>query len=62
LAASEEEQIALLSQVAEQIAADAVNVWVMSPPYLVAARNDVYGYWESQPIVAIDMTEVYRAP
>ena len=60
-AASEEEQIALLEQVAQQIAADAVNVWVMSPPYLVAARNDVYGYWESQPIVAIDMTEVYRA-
>lgn len=62
LAASEEEQIALLGQVAEQIAADAVNVWVMSPPYLVAARGDIYGYWESQPIVAIDMTEVYRAP
>jgi len=61
LAASEDEQIALLEQVAQQIAEDAVNVWVMSPPYLVAARNDVYGYWESQPIVAIDMTEVYRA-
>jgi hypothetical protein len=34
----------------------------MSPPYLAAAANDLYGYWENQPIVAIDMTEVYRAP
>ncbi|MEM7737745.1 MAG: ABC transporter substrate-binding protein [Deinococcota bacterium] len=62
LAASEAEQLDILGQVAQIIAEDAVNVWVMSPPYLAAAANDLYGYWENQPIVAIDMTEVYRAP
>ncbi|MDZ7704266.1 MAG: ABC transporter substrate-binding protein [Trueperaceae bacterium] len=52
----------IYARVAEIIAQDAVNVWVFSPPYLVAAANDVYGFWEDQPTPAIDMTEVYRAP
>ena len=57
----ESEQIALFQDIATTIAEDAVNVWVFSPPYLVAARSDVYGYWTNQPTPAIDMTRVYRA-
>lgn len=54
-------QNALYQEIARIIADDAVNVWVFSPPYLVAARSDVYGFWTDQPTPAIDMTEVYRA-
>jgi peptide/nickel transport system substrate-binding protein len=61
-AATEEEEIAAYQEIARVIAEDAVNVWIFSPPYLVAARSDVYGFWENQPTPAIDMTEVYRAP
>lgn len=57
----EAEQIALYQDVARTIAEDAVNVWVFSPPYLVAARQDLYGYWQDQPTVAIDLTEAYLA-
>lgn len=55
-------QNALYQEIARIIADDAVNVWVFSPPYLVAARSDIYGFWTDQPTPAIDMTEVYRAP
>ncbi len=61
-AATEEEEIAAYQEIARIIAEDAVNVWIFSPPYLVAARSDIYGFWENQPTPAIDMTEVYRAP
>jgi peptide/nickel transport system substrate-binding protein len=57
----EREQTRLFQEIAEIIAEDAVNVWVFSPPYLVAAQEDVYGFWTNQPTPAIDMTEVYRA-
>lgn len=57
----EAQQTELFQDIAETIADDAVNVWVFSPPYLVAARQDVYGFWTDQPTPAIDMTEVYRA-
>ncbi len=52
-------QNAIYQAVARIIAEDAVNVWIFNPPYLVAAQQDLYGYWTSQPIVAIDMTEAY---
>ncbi len=57
----EAEQTRLYQEIATTIADDAVNVWVFSPPYLVAARSDVYGFWTDQPTPAVDMTEVYRA-
>ena len=57
----EAEQMSLYKEIERTIANDAVNVWVFSPPYLVAARNDLYGYWQDQPIVAIDLTEAYLA-
>ena len=57
----EAEQMSLYKEIEHNIANDAVNVWVFSPPYLVAARNDLYGYWQDQPIVAIDLTEAYLA-
>jgi peptide/nickel transport system substrate-binding protein len=61
LATSQEESDATYQEIASIIANDAVNVWVMSSPYLVAARSDVYGFWTDQPTPAIDLTEVYRA-
>lgn len=61
-ASSEEEATEAYREIARIIAEDAVNVWVFSPPYLVAARQDVYGFWTDQPTPAIDVTEVYRAP
>lgn len=57
----EAEQLSLYREVERTIADDAVNVWVFSPPYLVAAQNDLYGYWQDQPTVAIDLTEAYLA-
>ena len=60
-ASSEAEQTELYQDIARIIARDAVNVWLFSPPYLVAAQSDVYGYWQNQPTPAIDMTGVYRA-
>ncbi len=56
-----EAQQAAYQEIATIIARDAVNVWVFSPPYLVAAQQDVHGFWTDQPTPAIDMTEVYRA-
>lgn len=61
-AQSNEVQVAAYQEIASIIAEDAVNVWVFSPPYLVAAQEDIYGFWTDQPTPAIDMTEVYRAP
>lgn len=55
----EAEQLELYKSVARTIAEDAVNVWVFSPPYLVAAQKNLYGYWQDQPTVAIDLTEAY---
>ena len=57
----EAEQTELYKQVARTIAEDAVNVWVFSPSYLVAAQQNLYGYWQDQPTVAIDLTEAYLA-
>jgi len=61
LATSQEESDAKYQEIATIIANDAVNVWVMSSPYLVAVRSDVYGFWTDQPTPAIDLTEVYRS-
>jgi peptide/nickel transport system substrate-binding protein len=60
-ASSDAEEVAAYREIARTIAEDAVNVWLFSPPYLVAARSDVYGFWTDQPTPAIDVTEVYRA-
>ncbi|MDZ7801540.1 MAG: ABC transporter substrate-binding protein [Trueperaceae bacterium] len=58
---TQEDEIAAYQEIARIIAEDAVNVWIFSPPYLVAAQEDVYGFWTDQPTPAVDMTEVYRA-
>ena len=55
----ETEQMTLYRNVARTVAEDAVNVWVFSPPYLVAAQENLYGYWQDQPTVAIDLTEAF---
>ena len=60
-ATTEAEANAAFQEIARIIAEDAVNVWVFSPPYLVAARTDVHGFWTDQPTPAIDVTGVYRA-
>ncbi len=59
---NEQAQVAVYQSIARIIAKDAVNVWLFSPPYLVGARSDIYGYWANQPTPAIDVTGVYRAP
>lgn len=59
-ATSAEEEIAAYQEIATIIANDAVNVWLFSPPYLVAARQNVYGFWQDQPTPAIDVTGVYK--
>jgi len=61
-APSRETEIAAYREIARIIADDAAAVWVFSPPYLVAARTDVHGFWTDQPTPAIDMTEVHRGP
>ena len=45
----EAQQVELFQEIATTIAEDAVNVWVFSPPYLVAAQDDLYGFWTDQP-------------
>ncbi len=60
-ATSPEVQTADYQDVGRIIANDAVNVWVFSPPYLVAAKKDIYGFWTNQPTPSIDMTRVYVA-
>ena len=60
-AATTEESNAKFQEIATIIAEDAVNVWVFSAPYLVAARADVHGFWTDQPTPSINVTEVYRA-
>lgn len=57
---SSEGQTVIYQAIANIIAQDAVNVWVFSPPYLIAARSDVYGFWTNQPTPSIDVTEVFR--
>jgi peptide/nickel transport system substrate-binding protein len=59
-APSEEAANALYQEIARIIADDAVNVWLFSSPYLVAARADVHGFWTDQPTPAIDVTQVFR--
>jgi peptide/nickel transport system substrate-binding protein len=61
LATSQEAATESYREIARIIAEDAVNVWTFNPAYLVAASKDLFGYWESQPTVAIDMTEAYLA-
>ena len=57
----ETEQTDLYGEIERIIAEDAVNVWVFTPTSLVAARQDLYGFWTDQPTVAIDMTEAFLA-
>lgn len=59
-ATSSSDEIEAYRDVARIIAEDAVNVWLFSPPYLIAARDDVRGFWTDQPTPAIDVTEVHR--
>ncbi|MEX2502273.1 MAG: ABC transporter substrate-binding protein [Trueperaceae bacterium] len=60
-ATTEDASFEAYQEIARTIAEDAVNVWVFSPPYLVAARSDVHGFWTDQPTPSIDVTGVYRA-
>ena len=57
----ENEQAELYGEIERIIAEDAVNVWVFTPTSLVAAQEDLYGFWTDQPTVAIDMTEAFFA-
>ncbi len=59
-ATSAEAETAAYQEIARIIANDAVNVWLFSPPYLVAARQNVYGFWQDQPTPAIDVTGVFK--
>src|SRR5690554_1058756 len=61
-ALTQEEANAKYQEIARIIAEDAVNVWVFSSPYLVAAQRDVYGFWTDQPTPSINLVRVYRAP
>ncbi|MBA2666136.1 MAG: ABC transporter substrate-binding protein [Trueperaceae bacterium] len=61
-AGSAEEETAAFQEIARIIADDAVNVWLFSSPFLVAAQNDVHGFWTDQPTPNLNMVEVYRAP
>lgn len=60
-ALTQEEANAKYQEIARIIAEDAVNVWVFSSPYLVAAQRDVYGFWTDQPTPSINLVQVYRA-
>ena len=60
-ATSEDERNALYQEVARIIADDAASVWIFNPDSLIATRQNLYGFWTDQPIVAIDMTQVYKA-
>lgn len=60
-ARTQEEATAKYQEIARIIAEDAVNVWVLSAPYLVAAKQDVYGFWTDQPTPSINLVRVYRA-
>jgi len=60
-ALTQEEANAKYQEIARIIAEDAVNVWVFSSPYLVAAKQDVYGFWTDQPTPSINLVRVYRA-
>ncbi|MBX3142674.1 MAG: ABC transporter substrate-binding protein [Trueperaceae bacterium] len=51
---------AYYQEIATIIAQDAVNVWVMSAPSLVAMRTDIHGYWVDQPTPALYLVDVYR--
>ena len=59
-ASSDAESNEYFQEIATIIAEDAVNVWVFSSPYLVAARADIAGFWTDQPTPSINVTEVYR--
>ena len=59
--ASQDESTAKYQEIAQIIADDAVNVWVFSSPYLVAVKQDVYGFWTDQPTPSINLVQVYRA-
>jgi peptide/nickel transport system substrate-binding protein len=61
-AGSAEEETAAYQEIARIIAEDAVNVWLFSSPFIVAAQQDVYGFWTDQPTPNLNMVEVYRAP
>lgn len=60
-ARSSQAQDMLYGIVGRIIADDAVNVWIFSPPYLLAAKQDIHGYWTDLPTPAMDMSEVYWA-
>lgn len=59
-AGSTEAETAAYQEIAKIIANDAVNVWLFSPPVLMAAKQNVYGFWTDQPTPAIDVTEVFK--
>lgn len=59
-ATDQEASTGYYQEIATIIANDAVNVWVMSSPFLVAMQSDVYGFWSDQPTPAYYLGDVYR--
>ncbi len=59
-ATDQETHNAYYQEIATIIANDAVNVWVMSSPFLVAMRADIQGFWTDQPTPAYFLGGVYR--
>jgi len=55
----EEARAQIYGQIQRQIADDAVNVFLFALPHLTAMRSEVHGWWANQPIVALDVTEVF---
>lgn len=51
----------LYARIQEVLADDAVVGFLFNLPHLVAVKDDIHGFWDSQPIVSVDMVEVYRA-
>ncbi|WP_082726553.1 ABC transporter substrate-binding protein [Limnochorda pilosa] len=61
-ATGEAQRAELYAQIQRQIADDAANVFLFAAPQLAAMKTSVYGWWQDQPTVALDATEVFVAP
>ena len=59
-ATSAEAQSASFPELPTFITHTPVYVWFFSPPYTVAARQNVYGFWQGQPTPATPVTGVYK--
>lgn len=48
-----------MKQMQRTLANDAVNVWVVNVPILMASRKNLMGIWTDQPTPSLNMTEAY---